>query len=309
MDHPFGGPWTDDKLARIDKYLQAYMTIFETNPRAAQLETIYVDAFAGTGRRTRAKGRDRVEGQLFEDAIENPDAGELKEGSVSIALRQERPFDRYVFVDRDDEHARILGNLRHEYPHLSDRIDIKAGDANEFLERFCSSTDWRGKRAVVFLDPYGMQVDWTTIEAIAATKAIDLWLLFPLGAAVNRLLTTHSPPTGAHAERLTRIFGTEEWRDVFYRPQEREDPPLTLFEQEPGDPARAKSADFNAISEFFVSRLKGIFERVAEDPLPLTNSKNVPLYLLCFAAANPRGAPTAVNIANYVLKPGETQAS
>jgi hypothetical protein len=34
---------------------------------------------------------------------------------------------------------------------------------------------------VLFLDPYGMQVDWTTIEAIARTKAIDLRVLFPLG--------------------------------------------------------------------------------------------------------------------------------
>ncbi len=34
-----------------------------------------------------------------------------------------------------------------------------------------------------------MQVDWKTIEAVAATKAIDLWLLFPLGVGVNRLLT------------------------------------------------------------------------------------------------------------------------
>ena len=29
----------------------------------------------------------------------------------------------------------------------------------------------------------------TTIEAIARTKGIDLWLLFPLGIGVNRLLT------------------------------------------------------------------------------------------------------------------------
>ncbi len=42
---------------------------------------------------------------------------------------------------------------------------------------------------MVFLDPYGMQVEWSTIEALAATKAIDLWYLFPLGVGVARLLT------------------------------------------------------------------------------------------------------------------------
>ena len=39
----------------------------------------------------------------------------------------------------------------------------------------------------MFLDPYGTQVSWTTIKAIADTRAIDLWILFPIGT-VNRLL-------------------------------------------------------------------------------------------------------------------------
>lgn len=34
-----------------------------------------------------------------------------------------------------------------------------------------------------------MQVEWKTIEAIAKAKAIDMWLLFPLGIGVARLLT------------------------------------------------------------------------------------------------------------------------
>lgn len=43
----------------------------------------------------------------------------------------------------------------------------------------------------MFLDPYGMQVDWATIEAIAKTKAIDLWILFPLGH-IFQVLTKRS---------------------------------------------------------------------------------------------------------------------
>ena len=62
----------------------------------------------------------------------------------------------------------------------------------------------------MFLDPYGMQVKWSTLEAIASTRAIDMWLLFPLGQAVNRLLTRNKIPGGPRAERLTETFGTEE---------------------------------------------------------------------------------------------------
>ena len=34
----------------------------------------------------------------------------------------------------------------------------------------------------------------------------------------------------------------------------------------------------------------------------LKNRANCPLYLLCFAAGNPKGAPIAVGIANHILK-------
>jgi three-Cys-motif partner protein len=68
----------------------------------------------------------------------------------------------------------------------------------------------------MFLDPYGMQVEWSLIEAIARTEAVDLWVLFPLGVAVNRLLTRVEPPSGKWAQALTRMLGTEDWRDAFY---------------------------------------------------------------------------------------------
>jgi hypothetical protein len=48
--------------------------------------------------------------------------------------------------------------------------------------------------------------------------------------------------------------------------------------------------------------LKTVFAQVVPNPLILTNSKGVPIYLLCFAAGNPKGAPTAVKIAKDILK-------
>ncbi|WP_119068757.1 three-Cys-motif partner protein TcmP [Rubrobacter indicoceani] len=301
MEHAFGGPWTEDKLRRVDKYLEAYMTIFTRNETASKLGTYYLDAFAGTGRIASAVAEDRVEGSLFEDALEDDDTNYLKEGSAYVALRQENQFDNYVFIDRSREHAASLDRLRHEFPDLADRITIEVADANDFLQKWCRNTNWKSNRAVVFLDPYGMQVDWATIEAIARTKAVDLWLLFPLGQAVNRLLTRKRLPEAAHAERLTRMFGTESWREAFYRTPEKESDALMLFDNE--EAVLEKQANFDSIGAFFVKRLKTIFPGVAEKPLPLKNSTNVPLYLLCFAAANPVGAPTAVKIANHILKP------
>ena len=63
-----------------------------------------------------------------------------------------------------------------------------------------------------------------------------------------------------------------------------------------------KDADFAKMSNFIINRLKSIFAGVANNPLVLKNSKNNPLYLLCFASGNPRGSKTAIKIAQDILK-------
>lgn len=181
----------------------------------------------------------RAEGSLLEDALVDPDANALKRGSAYVALRTNPPFGRYVFVDRNPEHAESLDGLRQEFPDLANRISVEVADANVFLQDWCRTTDWKMNRAVVLLDPYGMQVDWFT-----------------------------SQPS-----MFDNVFGEET--------------------------GYAKRTNFRAIGRFSVSRLEQVFAGVSKNPL--RNSKGVPLYLLCFAAANPKGVGPAPKIANYVL--------
>ena len=292
-DRRFGGPWTEDKLNRLRKYLRAYMTIFTRNPRAAYFRAVYVDAFAGTGfRREQAAVVEETE-SLF-DLGQDVDAESLRKGSAQVALETEPPFAEYVFIEQDKQHVRELEKLRRRFPAVSSKIDIVREDANEYLLKWCRKTDWGRTRAVVFLDPYGMQVEWTTIAAMGGTGAVDLWILFPLGVGVNRLLLKNRIPEGPSASRLTRIFGTDDWRAAFYRESEQR----SLF----GDPPEVvKDADFESISRFWVERLKAVFAEVAPNPLLLRNSRNVPIYLFSFAAANPKGAKTVVRIAQDIL--------
>jgi three-Cys-motif partner protein len=254
---------------------------------------IYVDAFAGTGYRTQPEPA-HPEEYLSRELV-GPENERFLKGSARIALEVEPPFQRYIFVERDAERAKELEQLRIDFPLRAARIQIRIAEANGFLQDWCARTDWRISRAVVFLDPYGMQVDWGTIEAIAATHSIDLWLLFPLAMAVGRLLTKDQPPPEQWAQALTRLLGTDEWLSAFYPPQRI----LTLFGEEE---IQSRQADFESIGRFFVKRLESVFARVAPNPLPLRNSKNVPLYLLCFATGNPQTASTAIRIANSILK-------
>jgi three-Cys-motif partner protein len=293
-EHRFGGPWTEENLARLRKYLRAYMKIFGPGKRGACFRAVYVDAFAGTGFRKDPSSQDEDTDTLFDEAASDLDVDAWRKGSAEVALETEPPFAEYVFIKHASSHPQELSRLHGLHPALSPRIRIVREDANTYLRAWCATTDWGKTRAVVFLDPYGMQVEWSTIVAMAETRGVDLWILFPLAMGVNRLLPKSGPPHGARADRLTRILGTEEWRNAFYRQSGQQN----LF----GGPSEAvKDADFERIADFWVERLKTAFPAVAPNPLPLRNSRNVPMYLLSFAAANPKGSKIALKIVQNIL--------
>ena len=118
-----------------------------------------------------------------------------------------------------------------------------------------------------------MQVEWTTIEVIAKTKAIDLWILFPLGIGVNRLLKKDGKIKLSLKKKLDSIFGTTSWYDNLYKSDIQSD----LF----GNHEEVKKdVNFDKISSFFIKRLKTVFTGVADNPLKLINSKNNPLFFI-----------------------------
>jgi three-Cys-motif partner protein len=293
MSHQgFGGEWTADKLDRLRKYLEAYTIIFSRNPKAQMLQTTYVDAFAGTGYRKR-DASETGQTPLFPE-LEEPEAQDFLKGSPRIALELANPFHKYLFIERDPDRAKELEKLKQDFPAKADAISIVQGDANTELRKWVSATDWKQNRAVVFLDPFGMQVEWSLIETLGRTQAVDLWLLFPLGVAVNRLLPRGKQPPKGWARALDRMLGTQDWRGAFYRTGTQ---PSLFGDKE----VQARQATIEAVGRFFVERLKTIFSRVADRPHPLYNSRNVPIFMLCFAAGNPKGAPTAVKIAQDIL--------
>jgi hypothetical protein len=110
------------------------------------------------------------------------------------------------------------------------------------------------------------------------------------------MMPKDAPPDSTWAERLTAIFGTDEWKSRFYRQDMKKD----LFGDTPD--SVIKIAGVDEILIFFLERLRAVFEKVVERPLILENSKHTPMYALCFAAGNPRGAPTAVKIASYLTR-------
>jgi three-Cys-motif partner protein len=285
----FGGQWTQRKLELLKKYLSAWRKIFVRNAKARFFETNYVDAFAGTGEIPRPKLRG-----LFE---EDPDMlkaeEEFRKGSVRRALEVDPPFHHYIFIEKDRKKCDELRALKNEFSGRD--IKVVNDDANATLLKWCRELDKKHQRAVVFLDPFGASVEWKAIEAIADTKAVDLWILFPYGA-ISRMLVNDGMPRESWAERLTHIFGTAEWKKEFYSTTSWK----SLITDEPVKRVY-RTADQEQITKFFVKRLQEKFAAVA-NPGFLYNSRGSLLFVLLFAAGNSKGANAGLKIANDLLR-------
>jgi len=299
MEHRFGcDAWTEGKLDALERYLKAYRLIFDRNEKARYFKTLYIDAFAGSGSRYETrKGNSENQIEMFGDEVPSDMGDDYRRGSVRRALDLESKFDEYVFVEKCPEHvAELQTIIDQDYPALKDRCRVWKADGCDVMRELCTHLkDWKKWRAVAFLDPYGMNVEWELLWRIAQTRAIDLWLLWPLGMGVNRLLKRDGKPNQKFAAKLTRVLGDQDW-EKFYRP------PVTLdmFSEAPA--SDIKDADWDVIGNFFLDRLRSIFAGVAPHAKVLYNSRGNPMYLLCFAAGNPNGAKPAIDIADYLMQ-------
>ena len=274
----WGGDWTRTKLAILRAYLDAYTTALKDQP----FKLRYIDAFAGTG--TIELGEQDIEGRRFLD------------GSARIALEiRNRPFDELIFVEKEVERARALQRLEHL---ASQDVVIRHGDANEEVRRICESADWRAARAIAFIDPFATQTDWATVAAIADTRAIDTWILFPI-QAIRRMLPRDALPESISpdwASHLTRVFGDESWRQL-YTPSAQ----MPLFENDRDDSGLQTDRGVNGIVRLYREKLETIYPHVAPQSRRLFNSQGSPLFEFMFAAGNPRGGSIAVRIATHLI--------
>jgi hypothetical protein len=141
------------------------------------------------------------------------------------------------------------------------------------------------------LDPYGLHLDWDVIELAGKSRAVDLFLNFPVMDMNRNAIWRQpdsAPPYGI--ERMNRFWGDDSWRRAVYAESRQGH----LF----GDVEDEKQPN-RAIVSAFRERLKtvGGFEYVPE-PLPMTNSKNAVVYYLFFAS----GKPVAKTIIEGIFK-------
>ena len=274
--HRFGGVWTEIKLRALTEYLGFYQKALKNKG----FETWYVDAFAGTGDRH----AELQQGGIFDgEPIEHVER--ILDGSARKALKIDPPFSHYWFSEAHRGRADVLRALKAEFPH---DITVRPGEANAELRALFTSAHWANhpdswkQRGVVFLDPYAMSVEWSTLQLLAETKRVDVWYLFPRKAVVQQLANDRSGIDEAKRRSLSRIFGTEEWEREFYQPR-----PVQGRLFEPTDSSSfGRVAAPDEICAYARKRLKTLFCYVSE-PLPLLAKGRDLFELYCLSNNGP----------------------
>ncbi len=274
---------TGRKLDVIGEYLSMYQKALN----ATAFQTIYIDGFAGSGEVPIAEHKDG----LFDEDVQTVIAG-----SADRALRVDPPFSRYIFIDKRKKCIEALKVKFKDGPN-AERVTHLVGDANEHVQKLCTSEQWRSQRGVILLDPFGSQVNWPTIEAIAATKALDLWYLFPAGLGVFRQISKDGTVDKTHEASITRLLGTDAWKSAFFEPSKQTE----LF----GEPVtQEKIVTPESAALFMIERLKTVFEGGVMDEMIPLGKHAYPSYYLLFAWGN--ASPKAKTLANRLSKAAVT---
>jgi three-Cys-motif partner protein len=277
------GPWAKEKLDALRQYLNFYTTVLKKQGHWLK-GTFFVDAFAGPGL-SKIRKKTKAASLFFPE--EEPEQEEYLKGSSRVALEITNPFSSYLFIDSDKERVAELEALKKEHAGTAKKIEVIKGDANAEIQRWLASgIDWKHHRGVVFLDPFGTQLSWATIEAIAKTGALEVIINFPLGMAINRMLPKDGDVPDGWQISLDTLFGSPDWRKIAY--QDGHD----LFGPKP----RKVKNTSEKLLEWYRGRLKNLFGNVSTARL-IKNTRGNPLYYLIWAGPHAKGLEGA----NHVL--------
>lgn len=241
--------------------LADYLPAFTTASMRAR-RTLYLDLFAGEHRNL------------------SRTTGEEISGSPRVALDTQPPFTKVVLFELPDK-ARLLDEeLRRSYP--SRDFDVIAGDCNEqvrpVLERLVRS-GWNWAPTFALVDQQAAEIRWSTLEQLSHFKRPDrpkteLWLLFAPSMLPRGLASVDPAAVERFAERITSMYGSEDWRDAYIArgrellsPSELRDELLNLMRW----------------------RLETVLGYHATHSFGMKNTRGGPIYNMVFATDHPAG--------------------
>jgi three-Cys-motif partner protein len=192
-------PHTLEKLNTIQSYIDQFATAMKPTGRNTGFrgfqERNYIDLFSGPGMCV-VQGSDQ----------EVP-------GSPILALSARFPLSNYYFADIDQNYISALKQRAYALKgsaSLSKRYF--AGDSNEKVHEILRHINKKWSVNLALIDGFGVECRWSTIEALASCRRMDLIVLFPQGMSINRNLRQWAE---SESSTLDAFFGTDEWKQIY----------------------------------------------------------------------------------------------
>jgi len=254
------GPWTSVKL----DYLRRYIYMFETSMRDKPWrQRNYIDLFAGSGKYREDKN------------------GPVLSGSALIALDTEHPFTNLFLADNSSENVEAL---KARCKSSTSQVKYYTGDANKIVDdvvKDLAAVDARriaGKWSslnLAFLDPDGLELEWTTITKLASRYTMDLIIYYSQYGLNKNFKNCYEIKSETV---IDRFFGNVGWRSIYEKWKMKS--PISGIHRE--------------LMDFYKDNLcqlgyEDVFdENLGTEPL-MRNTKQAPLYRLVFASKHKRG--------------------
>jgi three-Cys-motif partner protein len=282
----FGGPWTLLKVELVEKYLHGFNKVLSGKPSLSRpFKRVYIDTFAGSG------------SFIFEEELPliEPGADLTHAGSARRAVDTQPPFDELYFFELDSANIASLTVAVGNDP----RVKIIKGDANKEVPDLLRRLTWHDRRGVIFVDPKGPEGNWDMIRAISATKALDMWWLYPISAVYRNAPRDHAALTAEKRAMCSACLDGGQWENELYSVAESDMD--DLFAAQPAKLRR--NLEVVDIENYVTKLLKRNGFAHVEKPGPLFGTTGAQLFSLYFAVSNPsrRAIGPASTIARALL--------
>jgi len=275
----FGGDWTENKIEILVEYAGAYLTIMNTHANKYGWELLYFDGFAGSGEITKGKEEDR---KIIVGAAKR-----------ILEIEKPRPFDMFYFVEKGaDKVDQLKAQTVELYPHKKVYIVKEVCNTKiKGLSKFLTSGKGKKFKALAYIDPCGMQLNWSSLETLQKLS-VDVWILVPTGIGLNRLLKNNCEISDEWGAKLELFLGMP--KDDILAHFYKKEVTNTLFGVEETKRKEANAIDKSAL--LYQTRLKTLFAYVSNTYV-LKNSSNSIMFHFLMASNN----KNAVKIANQII--------
>jgi three-Cys-motif partner protein len=199
------GAWARGKLSYLDDFVPPALKATET-----KMQRYYVDLFAGPGL--------NIEKETGEEFHGSP----LRALQLTAVREQQLRFTHAYLVNKSRKCNEALRARVHRamdeggITMPKKHAQFLAADANQVVGRILREIHTDAYVFLVADIERPSHWPWSSVRALHSQghRSIDLYLLFPLHMAINRMIAYKTEATEASASALTTFFGTEQWRDV-----------------------------------------------------------------------------------------------